>query len=96
MSYYPKSQYSLDKLAKSKRKFKKYDAVLINKITNKIITIPFGDSRYEQYKDTTGLNLYSNKDHGDKKRREAYRARHAKDVREGYYSAGYFALRYLW
>jgi hypothetical protein len=96
MSYFSKKEFSLDKLAKSKRKFKKYDAVLINKINNKIVTIPFGDNRYEQFKDTTGLKLYSNKDHGDKKRREAYRARHAKDVREGYYSAGYFSLRYLW
>jgi len=96
MSYFQKSQYSLDKLQKSKRKFKKYDAVLINKINNKIVTIPFGDNRYEQFKDTTGLKLYSNKDHGDKKRRELYRARHAKDVREGYYSAGYFAMKYLW
>ena len=96
MSYYAKSQYSLDKLQKSKHKFKKYDAVLINKINNKFVNIPFGDSRYEQYKDTTGLKLYSSKDHGDKIRRDAYRARHSKDIRDGYYSAGYFALKYLW
>jgi len=96
MSYYPKSQYSLDKLQKSSRKFKKYDAILINKINKKLITIPFGDNRYEQYKDTTGLKLYSSIDHGDKQRRASYRARHAKDIRDGYYSAGYFALKYLW
>jgi hypothetical protein len=86
----------LKKFQKSNRKTKKYDAVLVNKINNKFVNVPFGDSRYEQYKDNTGLKLYSSKDHGDKKRREAYKARHAKDVRDGYYSAGYFAFNYLW
>ena len=96
MSYFPKTEFSLKKFQKSNRKNKKYDAVLINKINNKFVNVPFGDSRYEQYKDNTGLKLYSSKDHGDKKRRDSYKSRHSKDVREGYYSPGYFSLNYLW
>lgn len=53
------------KFIKSPRKNKKYRAILPN---NK--TVDFGDSRYQQYKDTTGLGLYTNKDHLDKERRQ--------------------------
>jgi len=46
--------------------------------TKKIRTIHFGDSRYEQYFDSTGLNKYSSKNHLDKKRRESYFLRFSK------------------
>lgn len=60
----------------------------------KIKTIQFGDNRYSQYKDKTPLKLYSHKDHLDKKRRASYRARHNLNYEE--FSAGRFALKYLW
>lgn len=94
--YYPMSEYKLIKFEKSDRKNKKYNAILQNKINNKIVKIPFGHSSYEQFKDSTGLGLYSNKDHGDLKRRQLYRQRHAKDIRKGYYSPGYMAYYFLW
>jgi hypothetical protein len=96
MSYFPKSEYKLLGYKKSKTKNKKYDAILENKTTKKIKNIPFGDNRFENYHDKTGLNLYPKLIHGDKKRRKAYKARHKKDVRIGYYSAGYFAFNKLW
>lgn len=57
----------------------------------------------QQFKDSTGLGLYSKYDHGDKKRRDAYRARHKaiklKDGTLAYKnknSASYWSWRYLW
>jgi len=38
--------------------------------------VHFGDSRYQQFKDRTGI--WKDLDHGDKKRRENYRNRHGK------------------
>ena len=96
MSYFPYSDYKLKGFEKATSVNKKYNAILVNKATKKIKRIPFGASDYEQYKDTTGMGLYSNKDHNDKKRRQLYRQRHFKDLRDGYYSAGYFAYHYLW
>jgi hypothetical protein len=96
MTYFLKSDYTLKGFEKSKRKYKKYNAILFNKKSKKVYLIPFGDTRYQQYTDNTGLKLYSHLDHGDKKRRESYINRHTKDVRDGYYSAGYFSLNYLW
>jgi hypothetical protein len=90
------SDYKLKTFERSNTKNKKYNAVLINKTTKKIKRIPFGDSRYEQYKDSTGMGLYSNRDHNDKTRRDLYRNRHNKDLKDGYYSAGYFSYKYLW
>tara|TARA_A100001015_G_C14678647_1_gene589810 strand:- start:66 stop:293 length:228 start_codon:yes stop_codon:yes gene_type:complete len=40
-------------------------------------TYHFGDSRYEQYKDSTGLGIYSHLDHMDKTRRSNYYKRHS-------------------
>ena len=81
---------------KSTRKNKKYDGILGDEKGNKIY-IPFGDNRYEQYKDTTGLGLYSNKDHLDKKRRTSYRARHgANGSHTIRYTPAWFSWTYLW
>jgi hypothetical protein len=96
MTYYSKKEYKLLGYRKSKTKHKKYDAVLENKKTGKIKYVPFGDNRYENYHDLTGLNLYPHLLHGDKKRRKLYRARHKKDLKTGYYSPGYFSYYVIW
>lgn len=96
MVYYKKTDYKLLGYTKSKTKHKKYDAILQNKTTKKTYKVPFGSTLYENYRDLTGLNLYPNLLHGDKKRRTLYRARHKKDLKEGYYSPGYFSYYVLW
>jgi hypothetical protein len=89
------NNYKFFKFEKSKTKHKKYDAILINKLTNQKKHIPFGDNRYQQYKDTTGLNLYSHLDHNDIKRRRLYRKRHDGEQNDKY-SSGWFSYNYLW
>ena len=80
-------------LSKSDRKNKKYKAVVQFK-DGRIKTVHFGDSRYQQYKDSTGLGIYSKLDHNDPDRRRAYYARHGKTPT--LYSAKYFSHKYLW
>jgi hypothetical protein len=87
--------YKLINFRKSKTKNKKYDAILMDKKTNKLKYVPFGDVRYQQYKDATGLNIYSNKDTMDIKRRDLYRKRHAGEEKNKF-SSGYFSYYYLW
>ena len=72
---------------KSKRQNKKYDVYKNNRYV-----VSFGDNRYQQYKDKIGL--YKSLDHGDKKRRDNYYARHGKESRMG--TAKYFSSKYLW
>ena len=84
---------------KSHLKNKKYDAILYNTKTKRQNIVPFGAIKpngepYEQYKDTTGLGLYTKYDHLDKRRRERYKKRHGTNPKK--YSAGYFSLNYLW
>ena len=50
---------------------KKYKAFVGDRI------IHFGDKRYGQYKDSTGVGKYSKLDHNDKKRRKNYFNRHS-------------------
>jgi hypothetical protein len=87
--------YKFIKFVKSKTKYKKYDVILKNKKNNKIKTIPFGDKRYQQYKDSTGLKLYSKLDHNDKNRRRLFRLRHAKTSKKKF-SSSWFSYRFLW
>ena len=96
MSKVPKSEYTFVKFKKGKYP-KKYYAELRNKKNGREKNIAFGDVRYPQYKDKA-LGLYKSKDHNDKERRDAYRKRHSKEVPsfKKYYSAGYFAYKYLW
>lgn len=89
------TQFRFIRFEKSRNKDKKYDAILQNKRTKKERRVAFGDSNYEQYKDSTGLGLYSHLDHLDPKRRELYRARHRWED-NALYSSGYFAYKYLW
>jgi len=89
------NDYNFIKFQKSHLSGKKYDAVLKNKKTERLKLVPFGDVNYNQYKDTTGLGLYTNKNTLDKKRRDLYRKRHQGEL-ENKYSSGYFSLRFLW
>ena len=89
------SGIQLQGFRRSRTKGKKYDAVLYNIDTGDTKYVPFGDVNYQQYKDTTGLGLYSHLDHNDKKRRANYLARHAK-TRTKLWSPSYFAATYLW
>lgn len=96
MTYYNKIDYKLWGYKKSNTKNKMYDAILINKKTGKTVNIPFGDKRYENYRDMTGLDLYPQLIHNDKERRRLYRLRHQKDIKKGFYSPGWFSYFILW
>ena len=88
-------QYKFLMFQKSKTKNKKYDALLMHKKTKKIKLIPFGDDRYPQYEDQTGLGLYSHMNTFDKERRRLYKIRH-ENTRDKKYSSSWFADRFLW
>lgn len=89
--------YKFLRFEKSKRPGKKYDAVLKNKKTGGEKRVPFGDSNYEQYKDSTGLGLYSKKNHLDKQRRDNYRSRHQGEGDDSNFpKPGFFAYNFLW
>lgn len=79
----------------SNRKNKKYQAILKNS-NGETMGIHFGDKRYENYHDLTKLNAYSDKLHGDPKRRKAYKARHKGYLRKGYYTPAWFSYHILW
>jgi len=89
-------EYKFIKFEKSTMKNKKYDALFRNNTTGKIKKLSFGDRRYAQYKDSTGLGVYSHLNHGDPHRRSFYHQRHAKDAVDGYYSPGMLSLKFLW
>jgi hypothetical protein len=86
---------------KSTRKDKKYMVRYNNKL------IHFGAIKngipMDQYKDSTGLGLYSKYDHNDEKRRDNYRARHSKiKIKDGSYAyknkdqPSYWSWHFLW
>jgi hypothetical protein len=87
--------YKFIEFKKSKTKNKKYDAILLNKKTKILKRIPFGAKGYQQYKDNTGIGLYSHLDHHDPKRRALYRKRHDGEQKNKY-SSGWFSYYYLW
>ena len=95
-SYYPMHEYKFIKFKKSNSKGKKYDAILQHKQTQRHVSIPFGDQKFQQFFDSTGLGLYSHKDHKDKERRRRYIARHNVFIKPNMYSAGYYSLKFLW
>ena len=82
---------------KSTRKTKKYMVNYYNK------WIHFGDTRYDQYEDTTPLQIYKDQNHYDIKRRDAYRKRamHIKDKNGNFTfldknSPNYYSVNFLW
>ena len=76
-------------LEKSTRKHKKYMAVFPDGKK-----VHFGDNRYQQFKDSTGLGVYSSLNHGDSERRKRYYSRHGKHAVR--YSAKWFSHNFLW
>ena len=88
-------QFRFIKFQKSKSRFSKYDAIIEDIKTRRRQKVPFGDKRYEQYKDTTGLKIYSHLDHNNLKRRDNYLKRHASTMKRKW-SASYFSARFLW
>ena len=96
-SVYPPDKYTFVKFERSKTTGKKYDAILRNKATGRTKKISFGALGYQQYKDSTGLKLYSSLDHLDPERRKRYQKRHEGEGNASRkYSAGWFAANYLW
>ena len=65
------------RIERARAKHKKYTAIVRDSSTGRERRVNFGDSRYQQFRDTTPLRLYSGKDHGDAKRRRAYFMRHS-------------------
>lgn len=82
---------------RSKNPSKKYDAIIEDKVTRRQQRVSFGSARplYEQYRDSTGLKLYSRLDHNDPKRRASYKARH-ENTRHKKFSASWYADKFLW
>ena len=88
----------MPKFEKSTRPNKKYSV-----ITPAGKKIHFGEASMEHYKDTTGLGIWSHKDHLDKERRKNYRARHeaikTKDGKPAYKDKeqpAYYSYNFLW
>lgn len=100
MAKYSRKEYKFVKFEKSDRKGKKYNAVLENRETKRQVKVPFGDSNLPQYKDSTGLGLYSKKDTLDKNKRKQFRARFSalkqKSDFKNYYSSMYYSWFKLW
>ena len=86
---------------KSTRDGKKLMTIIKDPNTGKPKTIHFGNTKYEHFKDKTGL--WSELDHRDKERRERYRKRHAKvlkkdgtPAKDDYLKAAFHSWRVLW
>ena len=96
MPYYDMKTHTFIAFQKSTSPGKKYDALIKNNSSGKVIKVSFGDKNYEHYRDSTGIGLYSKLDHLDSKRRKNYNARHSHWIKPSFYSPGYFAKKYLW
>ena len=72
------------------QKNKKYAALI--RLNGKQKLINFGDIRYQHYRDTTPLKLYSHLDHNDWNRKQNYLARHIHNNGP----AGILAREFLW
>ena len=100
MTKYSKREYKFVKFERSTNPKKKYDAVLKHKETGREVRVRFGDKSLPQYKDTTGLGLYSKKDTLDKNKRRQFRARFSGTKQtadfKNYYSPMYFSWNKLW
>ena len=65
------------RIERARAKHKKYTAIVRDSSTHRERRVNFGDARYQQFRDSTPLRLYSGSDHGDAKRRRAYFMRHS-------------------
>ena len=82
-------------MQQAKNKDKKYRATFINPKTKRINNIEFGASNYQQFKDSTPLKLYKDKNHNDIERKNKYYKRHGSD--EGIFlSKDWFSKKILW
>ena len=90
-------QFRLLRFERSKNPKKKYDAILEDVKTKRTQRVPFGSRQplSEQYRDSTGLKLYSRLDHGDEERKKNYLARHEK-TRHKKYSPSWLSWQFLW
>jgi len=95
-TYYSMDDYKFVKFRRSQTNNKKYDAIIENKESKKQIILPFGDTRYSQYKDSTGLGFYSHKDTKNKLRRSLFRDRHKGFLKPNHFSPSYFSFNFLW
>ena len=87
--------YKLLRIDVSKRKHKKYVAVLRNLKSGRVKHVHFGDSRYQHYKDRTKLKHWAHLDHLDPIRLRRFRQRFKTKAKKKF-SAAYFAWKYLW
>ena len=76
--------------AKSSKKAKKYKATFPDGTV-----VHFGAASYPQFKEGTGLGLFSHKDHADPARLENFRKRHG-CAQKPKKTAGYLSCKYLW
>ena len=76
--------------AKSSRKGKKYKATFAD---GKVVH--FGASSFQHFQDSTGLGLYTHKDHSDPARRKNIWKRHGCAQKSGK-TAGGLSCKYLW
>ena len=88
-------QFRFIKFERSHLPNKKYNAIIEDVKTRRKQRVPFGQNGAEQYKDSTGLKLYSHLDHNDLKRRTNYLARHEK-TRHKKFSPSWFSSVFLW
>ncbi len=92
----PASRFILKKFRKSKTRHKKYDTAIIEDIkTRKEYRVPFGDVRYEQYRDTA-LGLYRQLDHGDRRQRRLNYLKRHENTRKKKWSPSWFSAVFLW
>ncbi len=82
--------FKLIKFEKPTQINKKYSALVL--IKGKVKRVNFGDKRYQQYRDSTPLKLYTRLNHNDKERKRLYLIRHRSD--NGV--AGVLSRKYLW
>lgn len=90
----------LVKIEPSDKPNKKYCAVIFSGKTERTRRVHFGGVKpdgtpYQQYRDSTGLGIYSKYDHGDEARRKRYHARHANENTKKY-SASWLSKKFLW
>ena len=104
----PHMKEKLVAIAASPHPAKKYRATIFNPSTGRTRHIDFGASAYQQFKDSTGLGLYTKANHGNPKRRRAYFSRHSgvttksaaiakeRAKSHGIYNAKLLSHEYLW